>query len=399
MKKIGLAIATAVVVLANTAAPASAFTNPLTKFTSGIKQKVDRFYLQYLPGDKPGEMVLQQSAATMENAKTMQVKAELSGKVDASEGEEMGSGKVRFAGPVQVDQPSDPLSAKQDFTMEGELTMGGTTLKASADFKQDGQDMYIKINVLPVLPFFDATKLKGQWLKMPLNELEKTKKAEDLTAEEKARLVQAGEQLLKNSQISKAKKENKNGQNVYVVEIGVPDEAIIKYMESAAAITALDAEPTTVDSKQSLADGLAAMDDIKAVVWVDQKSFFITHVELPISVDLAKIQSVQTEETAGAALSPFGTTAKPGKMTGALTMDFSEFNQPVNFEVPADARNFQEALLETMTIPGLDAGFTQNTPSTFGKAPKTKPVELQDLSPAEKKMLKEYGVEIEDIIP
>ncbi len=402
LKKISLALVVSTLVLLNTATPASAFTNPLTKFTSSLKQKANRFYLQYLPGDKPGDMVLQQSAVAMEEVKSMQIKAEISGKVDSAEGEELGSGKLRFSGPVQIDQPSDPLSAKQDFAMDGEVSMGGTTLKASADFKQDGKDMYVKVNMLPVLPFFDASKLKGQWLKMPVTETERTKTADELTEEEKAQLTKAGEQLIKDSQVGKAKKEKKNGQDVYVVEVTVPDEAIIKYMETVVSITSLkedaDAELPT---KKSLEEGLKATDDFKLVVWVDQKTFYTTHAELPLTIDLTKIQPDPADEVATEmeSITPFGTSAKPGKMSGALVMDLSDFNQPVSFEVPADARNFQEALMETMTIPGLTGDAPELDPSVFAKPTKIKPVELQDLSKSEKQMLKEYGVEIEDIIP
>jgi hypothetical protein len=405
MRKTGFALAAAVIMFAQTATPASAFTNPLSKFTSGVKQKADRFYLQYLPGDKPGEMVLQQSAAAMEDVKTMQIQAEVAGKVDSTDGQEMGNGKMSFSGPMEVDQPTDPLSAKQDFTMQGEVSMGGTTLKASADFKQDGKDMYVKINVLPVLPFFDATKLKGQWLKMPLDESSTNKKVDELTAEEKEKLTQAGERLIKDSQVSKAKKEKKNGQDVYVVEISIPDSAIIQYMDTATEVTATEDQTAEVktNSKKSLEEGLKAMDDIKASIWVDQKSFYMTHLDLPLVVDLAKLQATQSEGSDELATTPFGGSAQPGKMTGSMSMNFSDFNKPVTFEVPTDAKDFQQALMETMTVPGLDSSFVNpavpNNAAKLNKSVKTKPVELQQLSPSEKEMLKQYGVEVEDIIP
>jgi hypothetical protein len=86
-----------------------------------------------------------------------------------------------------------------------------------------------------------------------------------------------------------------------------------------------------------------------------------------------------------------------------MSMNFSDFNKPVTFEVPTDAKDFQQALMETMTVPGLDSSFVNpavpNNAAKLNKSVKTKPVELQQLSPSEKEMLKQYGVEVEDIIP
>jgi len=388
MRKLSLVLIMVGLFLSQSVTPVAAMTNPLPKITSSLKQQVNRLYLQYLPGDKPGALVLQQSLVSLENVKTVRIKAEVSGRAETDQGSDLGNGKMTLAGPIQFQQPGDWFKSQLDFSLEGEVTTAGTSLQAGADLKQIDQNLYFKINALPVLPFFDATLLKGQWLKMPAAEVEKNNRAEIATEAETRQLMQAGEQLLKEAQIGQAQRENQSGRSVYVVEVIVPDEAVIKYLNTMTKLATAQTLQPEIKPKQELTQTLQSLDEIKAVVWIDQKTFYPIHLELPLAADLTKM----------AVANPLDAAVKPGRISGQLTVDFSEFNQPVTVTVPSDARDFQQAIMETVTLPNSDSEAPAET-NPAGKTRKTKPVELQELTPSEKAMLKKYGVEVEDIIP
>jgi hypothetical protein len=382
------------------AQPAQAFENPLAGFGTSIKARLNRFYLM-LPGEKSGESVLTQSALAMEGLKSLSFSAGVDADVLDVTDQSLVAGSFKVGGPAEIKDVYDPKSTRQDINFAGELTMQGTTLKANTDMKIDGETMYLKINEVPLLPFFDLAPLKGMWLKldnsqsMTADETADSSETEsEMTAEEREAHKAAFMDLLKASQISTAKKEKYQDFNVFTVETTVPDDAILAYVEKTGAIEK-ETEAEIQKSKQETAETLASIDDIKIKTMIDRSSFYLRHIEAPIVIDAQKFQAGESESSATTPLGDFS-DAKTIKLN--FVVDMTDFNKPVTFEVPTDAQDFQAAFAGAMNKQsGMPMMMPEPTLSEPSSKMMVKPSELPELSAEEKALLKQYGIDASDL--
>ena len=89
--------AVGVTVFGLTASPVFAAENFFQKFGRSFSERMDRLYLQVVPGDKPGKLVIKQMNAATENLKsvknTMKVDVEVIG-----DGKTMGTASLTASG-------------------------------------------------------------------------------------------------------------------------------------------------------------------------------------------------------------------------------------------------------------------------------------------------------------
>lgn len=359
-------------------------------FTQNIKSKVDRLYLR-LPGNKPGLAVLKQSALAMQKVGSFQMTLGLNTSLVNQDGSQMMTAKIDLSGPVEVKDVYDPAESKQDINLKGEVAMQGTVLKADADLKVDGQTTYLKINEAPVLPFFDLSQIKGEWLKLESTKMRDEQK-EALSAEQRQQMQLALEDLMKAATLTEAKKEQQNGQGVFVIEANLPDSAIKAYVKRVAEISSEPNEKIEV-SLQELDKFLSATEDFKIVLWIDRSSYYIVHLAMPMAVDVQKLQA-ETGASTASSMTPMGDLSELKSVKLDLNLDLGKFGQPINFSAPENARDFQEVIGElSSTMMGIPA----TTEVETKKALAPKPTELPELSAEEQKLLKQYGIEVEDL--
>lgn len=314
------------------------------RFRNSISSHFQRAYLM-LPGSKSGEAVLQQSFTAMESVKTatttVNVGADVLGDANAS----LAKASAVISGPVEFNNVYDPSTSRQSLTVAGDVTLQGTTMRAAADLKVDGNTMYFKLNELPVIPLFDLSGLKGQWLTTTA-----TASAEEtpLTPAEQAEVKNATLKVLQSASFSPATRDTKDGHRVFVTTATIPTTAIVTYYQDLSTIRQ-DPDVDVSENTQKLTEFLSGVESVPVTFWVDAGSYHLRHVELSFTkaVPPANDQTM----SAGAGLLGFLEDARTIKVNVAVTMD--QFNQPVTFEIPTNARPAQEVFDEVVSQTGL----------------------------------------------
>ncbi len=377
MKKFSISFLVAVFLFLVSFSPAHAEENFFQKFTHQLQSGFQRVYLM-LPGDKPGDVVLQQTVDAAKNIKTAQTKASAS--VDFLQADQnLANVKVNIEGPVEINSIYDPQSYKQDLKVSGEATMQGTSMKASADVKLTGSLVYFRLNELPVIPFFNFDELKGKWLK---SEVKARKADAQLTQAQQDQFMQAYTKLFQSSKLSSAQKTTKNDHNVYVLDINIPKAALAEYLDTVNKIQTSNTDVVQTDEmKKDFSKVLDNIGDLKVTLWIDQSSFFVRHIEMPISYIPEK------QANPGMAGTPLSALSQADKVNVLVTVDMDQFNAPITFEEPKDAEDAQQAFQKMMggttgVKPPVDLQPQTPTPTT--------PAELPGLTPAQKALLEKY---------
>jgi hypothetical protein len=368
--------------------------NPLQNFANSFKARLNRLYLQ-LPGDKSASAVLDQTVMAMNNLKTAETSAGVTVVVLNMQDQEAINAKLNMAGPMEVKDIYDPMTAKQDSKITGELTMQGTTLKGDLDLKLDGETVYINAHQLPVLPYMDLSKIQGQWLKFDTSRMSEAKRREyrEVTIEMRQQMDQAFRELVAKSQLSPARKERQDNHNVFAIEIAMPDSALAEYVDKIAEIEGIPAEDRT-EQQVATKKALDAMADLKVKVWIDRSNYFVRKFEAPLSFDIQKWLVETGSDPSTATATPFGSLSEMKTLNITLAGTMDRYNQPVSFEVPTEARDFQEVMMEVMgpAMMGETVGRGAQ-PSSLQTMPKIPASELKNLSPEEKKILEQYGID------
>lgn len=414
MKKT-LSLVVGLMVVALVAAPAAqAATNPLQQFGESVRRQFNRLYLM-VPGNKPGTAVLDQTTEAMKKVKSVSTTMTVGATATDLADQELFEASLAFSGPMEVKDVYDPETVKQDLNMRGELSVQGTTLRANADLKIDGDVVYFNIRELPALPNMNLTAIQNQWLKVEskseaevADETEKNVRTPEQTAE----LEAAFKDLVKASQIGEARREDLDGTGVFVIDIEVPDEALLAYTQKVEAINDTDADGMTEEKVEQMRKVLAAIDPITATVWVDRSTYFVRRAEMPLVIDAQKLMPSTDDEVEVASLpTSLNSTENIKAVTVNFRVDMDNFNEPVTFTVPTEARDAQEVFgevfglgamggsgLPTDAASGVGAGYPTMMPGVNSKLPAgTRPTELPELTPEEREILKQYGVEVEDL--
>jgi hypothetical protein len=374
MKKLITSSLIAAALLFAVARPTYAAENFLSRFAHSVGDRWDRFSLS-LPGDKSGQTVMKQAMEASEKMKTANM--DMAANVDLLANEQrLANVKLTLSGPVEMKDVYDPKSYKQALAVGGEVTMQGTTLRAAADVRFIGNTVYFKINEVPQLPSLNLKDITGKWLKAENTQVDANKETK-LTAEQQQKMKDAYIQLMKEAQLGTAKKETKNGVPVFVVNATLPKPAVEKYVQSALEIQKEMAEKTSaplnqVEAEKSIHDALEKVGDIKAVLWVERSSFFITHTEIPLTFVPDKTKAPVTESA-----SPLAALQNVDKVNVLITVDMKDFNKPVTFDEPKDAEDAQQAFQKLMM-----GGMQPTQPQT--------PSELPGLTPKQKLQLEQY---------
>lgn len=416
MKKILVSVAAITLLTGALPQPASAFDfgAAFSSVSSNIQQKFRRVYLA-LPGEKPGKAVIEQSAYAMQGVETF-VSDTTIDMVMKQGDQDLLSVDVAFSGPVVTQDFYDVSSYQQDLHFTGSLTAEGTTMTADADIKVDGDTTYFRLNQIPAVPFLQVGSLKDQWLKVPhqaaytVNEdgtvaeatSEDTTMTADaeLTPEQQQQIQALYREMIANAEVSPARRDTVDGVNVFVVDVTFTAEQIKTFVTRVSEIEGRSDEEIEVLSME-VEKMFGLFGDVTSTVMVDRSNFYPVQVSVPLEVDLAKVDADTTEQLSEQVV-PFGDVSAADRVVIDVLIKMSDFNEPVEFSVPAEARDATEVFAETLGgALGLGAGSMKlpagSTESIETIRNQNRPVELPTFSAEEAAMLKQYGIDPSDL--
>jgi hypothetical protein len=385
MKKFLFALCLVVLFSVATASPTYAAENPFQKFFASVSNSFQRLTL-LLPGDKDGKIVMNQAVQANQKLKSANVQAVMTFDLQKQDNS-IANVKVNLDGPFEMNSPSDPSSYKQALHTAATFSMEGTSLSADADLKVTKDFLYFKLNQVPAVPLFDLSSLKGKWLK---TENKPTESSTSLSADQQQRMKDATTKLFMDAHYGSAKKETKNGVGVYVLDVTLPKQSVVEYIKTVNEIqkeNSKDVSPQMEADEQKSTDSLnKAIDnigDLTATLWVDRSSFYLTHMDLPITY-LVEKKDKSADSAAGGSMtgsgSPLAALDEVDKVKMLFTIDLKDFNQSVSFEEPQDAQDAKEAFQDMMGKAAV------TPPSTFGVGSS----ELPGLTPTQKAQLQKY---------
>lgn len=374
MKKFSFVLLTLVFVLFVSAKPSyAAEENFFQRFSNSFRTRIERLYLNLLPGDKSAQTVLQQSFIANQSLQTTQV----DGQVDVeliAQGSSTAKLKMDMSGPVEIKDVLDPSSVQEDLNLKGEVSMQGTVLRASADMKLLQKMMYFRLNELPALPYFNAASVTGKWYSVDKSETAQT--PSELTPAQKEKMQAAYADLMKGAEFSPAHKDTKDGHAVFVIDMTIPKSVLKDYLTTVVQVTA-ETNSTVLKDKEKFATnldkGLSQIGDVKATIWVDRGSYYIRHFEMPLVITVDKSEQNPSAEMAG---NPLAALSQVDQVKVMVSFNMDKFNQPVTIDAPADAQPVSELSSQLMG--------SLKPPTSEGTS------ELPTLTPAQKKQLDQY---------
>ncbi len=267
------------------------------------------------------------------------------------------------------------------YRLDGSLKLGGTTFEGDVEAVMDTNknDIYLKLNRLPSLGFFDPSAVKGKWIKVD------PQQAADIAGAGAAAGAGAEEmnerirrqykmvlEVMRDTGILTVVKElpmsEEEGRKLYHYEIDVPAEKIPVFYEKLAgrleakfgeeAVIRLDKKYLeTLRGQQFKQDYQAARDNTTMELWIEDKTFY--------PVRYKAVMYVAPPDSAE--------KFKDKQLTVELSVDLQDVNQPADIKVPSEAITGQEAMrLITGRTPSAETE-EEARPTSPARAPAVRP--------------------------
>jgi hypothetical protein len=391
-------------VFIGSAQPVFAADNFFQKIQNSVSSTVDGFYLRYVPGKKPGKLVIKQMVEASKKLKSFESDTTIDVQL-MGEGQQIGTAQLKAAGPVIVTEYWNPMTYKQDLKMSGSVSFEGTALSANAEVKMIDGITYAKFNQLPTLPGFSFDQIKNIWMKFDPAAQGVTKEETTFTAEEQQKLQEAFNKMIEASQFSEARSEKKDDVNTYVVDITIPKSAVIDYMMVAGEIErqkminkaesedlkAMYENVSPAEMRANYEKMMESVGEIKATVWVERKNYYPKHFEIPLEIRLTDAIVPQVGQADSIQLKINSSTSK--------------FNESFTIEAPADAKDAQEVLMQmsgptgpTMimgTPTGVGTGVSGTQQNMY--MPNVGTSELPEMTEWQKMQLEQYQKQVEEM--
>ncbi|MBW7944431.1 hypothetical protein H3C70_03465 [Patescibacteria group bacterium] len=402
----------ALVLFASAAQPAFAAENILQQLQQTITGRLERLYLQLIPGEKPGKLVLKQMGEATQSLKSFQGRTTLE-LTALSAQQSVGEATLELAGPTVVGQVWNPTSYLQDLAVKGSLNYQGKSLQASANLRMIDGVTYLQLRELPEMNGADLSNLLNTWVKFePLPASGSAQESvPQWSAEEQEKVQTAFYRMLDNSEVSTARVEKKEGGDVYVFTATLSKPALAEYL-----ITLRQAEAEVGSSGPDMLDPadlqtqtdqmLSNIGEITATFWVDKSRFYPRHFELPLEINVLQARENEGEGSAGL------TQTLPVNDVDTLmifvTSDMTNYNENYLITTPENAEDSRVFFTKIMGafMPGLSGmmpPLESQTPSNSmmqlispkpdvsqNRLPTVGTTELPSMSPEQKKALEQY---------
>lgn len=307
-----------------------------------ISNGVQRFYLQWIPGNKPGKAVLYQAVVTSQQLKTADVTSDLTAHFLRS-GEEQATLHLNLKGPIQLHSEPSQDQAHQDLVVSGDFSVQGTSLKTTVDVKTTNALTYFKLDQVPNLPGVDLSSITGKWYK---SQNSTSSASTTLTEAQQSRLSSALANLLAKAEVTPAQVETKADRTVFVLVVTLPRSAVKEYFNTMIEVqseTKADQNPGITEALQT--KGQLFIDrsgDVKMTLWIDKSSFNILHAEFPLSYELLP------EDKARFQKGPLSVLSQVNMVNLQFIFDFADFDKTLPFVEPSSAIDAQDMLSATL---------------------------------------------------
>jgi len=371
--------------------------NMLSSLVHSLGNSMQRFYLRVIPGDKSAKAVINQSMLMMSELKSAHTNMELNTKL-MKQDSDLANFKLIIKGPVEIRDIYHPQPVKQDVNLFGEFKINGSNMLTDLDLKMDQDNLYFKLNQFPAFLPIDLSKYQDQWFKYELassSELGKEgsqAEVKDLTEEQKQKAAEALLKLINSSQLSAAKKDKKEETKVFVIKAILSDEAILEYFDQ---LTDLETDQNLTnfsrEKRGQLKQLLSYSDEVELVLWIRSDNFYLTHIELPLTVDLSQMTDGRSLDSL-VLLAGDQSLATAVSQADALLLDFSldlsQFNHEIFIQVPDDAKDAREEMSHNL-VEEYNFNAVNNEDASSGKDEYDVP-ELPYLTSEQKKLIEQY---------
>lgn len=357
-----------------------------------ITGQFEKLYLQLLPGEKPGKLVLKQVGIAAQNLKSFEGKTTV--QVNAqSAGASIGSGLLTMTGPTVIENVWDTQSYKQDMRVVGSFTLSGKVYDAEAQVRMVDGVTYVQATKLPDIGV-SLTDLQNTWIKF--SPMDASTSAQPTPAQY-MKMQDAFYSMLNSSEVSSATTEKKDGNDVYVLSAVLSKPAVAQYLSTLRQIEAESAqtpqlqEVTVVQAETE--QMLQNVGEIKATFWVDKRTFFPRHMELPLQVNMQDV----TESSPLSAIPQAMPINEIDQADIVITSDLSRHNEQMTIVAPEGAQDSQVFFTKMMGafMPGLTGVGSMGAPVIQPgvmnyRVPTTGTSELPTMSVEQKKALEQY---------
>lgn len=337
---------------------------------SRIGNSVQRFYLKTMPGPKSGQAVLKQSFYQLEQLESFYYEAEINME-ETTVSEDPTEIDLTVRGPARINNLYQPQTGQQQLNIDGQITAEGETSNFAAEIIAQEEMLYFRPEDLPSNIGQDFGDLTDQWISLPLETAQTeatTDETASLTQEQQQQLIQATQNLLEQAELSQAKKDSLDGESVFVVDVSLGKEALISYLQEVNRIT--DQE-LTAEEKQEMTEQLDQIAPLNLTLWIGQADFYPRQIET--SVQFSELET-DSHNGAGAAALTQGLTPESGQLQ--LTVELSQFNQPVEITAPESARPLSEIISHMMNLDFASKQMPDQMPKDF--IPETMPPNLEE---------------------
>ncbi len=321
----------------------------LKTVTSSISNTFQKFYLWWIPGDKPGSIVINQAWLATQQLKSATITSDLVSTL-LRDGQDLANIHLNLKGPAQLQSQIGSIPTGQDLQIQGSFSMQGTELAGSADVKMANQTVYFKLNQVPKLPNVDLGDITGRWYQTSTASSTATV---TLSSVQQKQLGLAATKLLASVQAGTAKVATKNNQKVWVVPVTIPRSALEEYVASVLTLQSQDQLDWPAGStnalQQLLQHHLDRIGDVIFVLWIDKSSFNPTHIETNLQEMLPQTAPQTQSEVSKSQSGLFAALAKTTQVKAFVQLDFSNFNQPIQFTTPSGAVDAVDILSHTFS--------------------------------------------------
>jgi len=259
---------------------------------------------------------------------------------------------INFSGKSDVSDLNNPkgsfaFNIKTDALKE--LTQGDTTF--GLEVRTINKVVYVKLNNLPNLGFFDLSFLSNQWIKIDTEAIKKqfglekfeaqikeAPKQQGLTPEQTEKLKQVVAQTKVFKVTEKLASEEIEGINTHHYKFLIDKNELKKLITDISAI--VQNKTLTDEELAELDKGLEAIESLGGEIWIGKKDY------LPYKI----IFTVGIKET---------TESKTaGQLTA--TLSFKNYDKPVQIDIPSPVKSIEEIMSQSLNTQNAGTPQTEN---------------------------------------
>lgn len=281
------------------------------------------------------EKIVQKMIGRLAEIKSLEYSGELKAEIDrnlsGNSGKQSSDFSVIFNGASDVYDLNNP---KSSFSLDIKTdALGQEESSLKTEIRNIGEVVYIKLNDIPDLGFFDLSFLKEQWIKIDADSLKRQlgleeklneeQKAQNLSPEQIEKIKSSFERngIFKITQ--KLADEKINGVNAYHYKFAVNKEGVKEIIIDAVKI--VQNKTPNENEIEGLNKGLELIEFPENEIWIGKKDL------LPYKISL----NSTIKET------------KESKYSSnfSLVLSFKNFNKPVQVDAPKEVKTLEEILM------------------------------------------------------